>query len=257
MSIKCGNHKGIDIRHETVADVRFCYENGPVVDFAPTIEGVRCPIEGTRAAEAFLTGATAKLANGHATSPILASMRPWADSVERQATPAQLGFLASLGAERDLSGLSAEDFHSMELMASEIYPSFTRASALITTLKAAPKAQRSGSQKSKAWRKLAEAIPVGRYALLTGPGQDKTHFYRLSERNGFFKLQEQASDAWYEVELKNYETILQAIVDFGVEPAGVLYGELIGQCRRCGRALTDDNNPYKAIGYGPDCGAKA
>jgi hypothetical protein len=51
MSIRCANHNGDPIYHETVADVRFCFTNGPVADFDPTDSGVKFPIQGSRAAD--------------------------------------------------------------------------------------------------------------------------------------------------------------------------------------------------------------
>jgi hypothetical protein len=266
---KCGG------RHETVAEAKACEVfTLPNEHRLPEAE-----------AEAFLSGATEKLRSAHATSPILASMAPRAGSIAeaavpfgqidraairarridslmdsgatREATPAQVSFLASLVAERDSAEASAQTLSTIERLREHAVIAFDRASEAISDLKLCPKKSARAPQKAQEWRKLAEATPVGRYALPTGPGQDKTHFYRLSERNGFYKLQEQASDALYDVELKNYAEILRAIAEFGIERSGRLYAEMIGSCRRCGRTLTDENNPYKEIGYGPDCGARA
>lgn len=51
MRIRCGNHDGLPIYHETAADVRFCFERGPVADFDPTDSGVKFPVVGSKAAE--------------------------------------------------------------------------------------------------------------------------------------------------------------------------------------------------------------
>jgi hypothetical protein len=37
--------------------------------------------------------------------------------------------------------------------------------------------------------------------------------------------------------------------------AAALFGEKASRCSRCGRGLSDEDNPYFAEGYGPDCGA--
>lgn len=52
MSIRCANHNGLPIYHETEADVQMCMEEGPVADYAPVTEGIRFPIAGTKAAKA-------------------------------------------------------------------------------------------------------------------------------------------------------------------------------------------------------------
>lgn len=280
---KCGG------RHETILQAKECETNAKFA--AETEAGHAEFLAADQAAEEWLDGATEKMRSAHASSPILASMRssyPAAGSVAeaarefgpinkeailskridslmnsgtvRGATEGQLKFLTVLGAERDLAEVSSETLRTLELFAAEVFPNFQQASDAITELKKAPKSiavRQQRSESRQAWRTLAEATPEGRYALPTGPGQDKPHFYRLSKRNGFIKLQEQASDTLYQVELRNYEEILRAIADFGVEKSGRLYGELIGSCRKCGRTLTDENNPYLAQGYGPDCGAKA
>lgn len=209
------------------------------------------------------------LRNGHSSSPILASLRgaraeveaeKFLQTPERLATEAQERFVQSLIAERDPAGITDVEFAEAYLHALDgkaLY--FREARTLIEALKAAPKlaevkAERTASR--QAWRALAEQVPNGRYALPTGPGQDKPHFYRVSRNGSYVKLQEQASDALHEVPLKHYAEILGAIVAYGTERSGVLYAELISACRRCGRALTDQDNPYLAAGYGPECGAK-
>lgn len=218
-------------------------------------------------AEAFLKGATAKLANGHATSPILANLLSKsavdkAASAQREnfATPAMERFVADLIAERDTDGLVDVELAEAlmdKLDGKRLY--FSQARALIEALKAAPKRSEVKAARTEArqgWRALAEQVPNGRYALPTGPGQDKPHFYRVSRRGAYVKLQEQASDSLYEIELRNYAPIFEALIAYGVERSGVLYAQVIGSCRRCGRTLTDENNAYKAAGYGPECGAK-
>jgi hypothetical protein len=272
-------------QHQTVLQARDCEANAK---FAAETEAGHAHFLATgrdEAAEEFLAGATAKLANGHATSPILASMRrgqidktailskpidsllnsgarqvaPAAHTFGRNyATPGQERFVANLIKERDHDGITNVEVNEAimdQIDGKPLY--FYQARLLIEALKACPKRAAKPAQKPQEWRILADRIPKGRYALPTGPGQDKAHFYRLSERNGFIKLQEQASDSLFEVELKNYKPIFEAILAYGVEESGRLYAQLIGSCRKCGRTLTDENNPYLASGYGPDCGAKA
>jgi hypothetical protein len=276
---KCGG------QHETVFQARECEANARFA--AETERGhdhfLATGRDEDAEAEQFLAGTSAKLANGHATSPILASLHGPIDKTailskrvdslfnsghvepapasryENYATPSMENFVVDLIAERETEGLTGE--HAEALMdkidGKRLY--FSQARMLIETLKHAPKRSEVKAARTEAkqgWRALADQVPEGRYALPNGPGQDKPHFYRLSKRNGFVKLQEQASDSLFPIELRNYATILQAILDYRTERSGLLYATLIGSCRRCGRTLTDENNPYRASGYGPDCGAK-
>jgi hypothetical protein len=146
-----------------------------------------------------------------------------------------------------------------EFSAYPVELTFEQAKHIIEALKDAPRVGQAPEPQLPAaqpWKALAAQVPDGRYAVRYEG--DKAHFYRVSRKaNGFVKLQEQASDSWFEKRLAEYTKIFEAITKAGVENAGRLYGELIGECRRCGRALTDEHNPYKGIGYGPDCGAKA
>lgn len=105
-------------------------------------------------------------------------------------------------------------------------------------------------------------IPNGNYAY---EYNGKTHFYRVSRREGrgqyagrtFVKVQERASDQLYRVD--NYgraKAILRTIREEGVEACGIRFAEKLGSCRFCMQSLTDEDNPYKARGAGPDCGPK-
>jgi hypothetical protein len=100
-------------------------------------------------------------------------------------------------------------------------------------------------------------VPDGRYAIQL-PTQDKPHFYRVTagRKAGIVFVNEQASDETYPVRNPNARKEILAEIAKDVEKAGVAYATLIGSCRRCGRTLTDANNPYLAMGFGPECGSK-
>lgn len=93
----------------------------------------------------------------------------------------------------------------------------------------------------------------------------KTHFYRVTREQGtgkwagntFIKVQERASDDLYKIynrEMK--KAILEKIREIGPEQCRINFAERLGCCARCGKTLTDEFNPYKSIGLGPDCGTK-
>lgn len=106
-------------------------------------------------------------------------------------------------------------------------------------------------------KKEAPAVPNGRYAIKLET-QDKLHFYRVKAgyKAGVFFVDEQASDEFFPVHNAKHRAEILAEIAKDPEAAGLKYAEEIGQCRRCGRVLTDENNPYKDQGYGPDCGGK-
>lgn len=49
-------------------------------------------------------------------------------------------------------------------------------------------------------------------------------------------------------------TVLGRIAD-DEHAAAALFGQRAGRCSRCGRGLSDEDNPYFSQGLGPDCGA--
>lgn len=100
-------------------------------------------------------------------------------------------------------------------------------------------------------------IPDGWYAIQL-PSQDKPHFYRVTagRKPGVIFVNEQASDETYPVRNPNARKEILAEIAKDVEKAGMAYATLLSSCRKCGRTLTDHNNPYFGVGLGPDCGKK-
>jgi hypothetical protein len=93
----------------------------------------------------------------------------------------------------------------------------------------------------------------------------KTHFYRVSRREGkgkwagrtFINVQERASDDLFRIEdRKRQAAILHSIRENGPEACRMRFASELGQCCFCLKSLTDETNPYKARGAGPDCGPK-
>lgn len=106
-------------------------------------------------------------------------------------------------------------------------------------------------------QELKTQVPDGRYAVDL-PDGDKVKFFAVRTRKGsqFFTITHHVSDDRFPVAYSNYEKVLQAIVDATPAAAGKRYAEEYGVCFKCGRSLTDTDNPYKPHGLGPDCGPK-
>lgn len=103
----------------------------------------------------------------------------------------------------------------------------------------------------------------GNYAYIYN---GKTHFYRVTRETAkygkwagktFIKVQERASDQLFKIyDYKMKQAILSEIRKFGISESQKFFAEKLGRCWRCGKTLTDDFNPYKDQGLGPDCGTK-
>jgi hypothetical protein len=102
----------------------------------------------------------------------------------------------------------------------------------------------------------------GNYAYLYN---GKTHFYRVTRVVGtgkwagrtFINVQERASDELYKIyDYAMKKAVLTTIRETGVAISQKMFAEKLGRCWRCGKLLTDELNPYKDAGLGPDCGTK-
>jgi hypothetical protein len=100
-------------------------------------------------------------------------------------------------------------------------------------------------------------IPDGRYAIQL-PDQDKPHFYSVKHgwKPGVIFVDEQASDDRYPVRNRAAREEILSEICKDPEAAGLRYATELGQCRACGRTLTDHANPYFNMGLGPECGKK-
>lgn len=180
---------------------------------------------------------------------------------ENYATPGMEKFVADLIVERETDELTGELAEALmdQLDGKRLY--FSQARALITALKTAHKrhdVKAARTEAKQGWRLLAEQVPDGNYAILPADDTDQPKFYRVSRTEaGYFKIQARGGPVLYQLALGTYAEVLTSIIDFGIERAGLLYSERLGRCRKCGLTLTDEtNNPYRAAGYGPECGAK-
>lgn len=140
---------------------------------------------------------------------------------------------------------------------------FAEGGQVINWLKAQPKAASPAPAPQGGNTHTVAKIPVGKrgygyYAIPAGElGFAKPHFFRVktARGTGFQYLDEKASDELYPVRGARRAEIM-AYLAANDKAAGALYGQLIGNCRFCHKDLTDETNPYKQLGAGPDCGPK-
>jgi hypothetical protein len=164
-----------------------------------------------------------RLKTTQATAP--AAARP-----ARPATERQVSYLMDLVATRSTEGVEVpEDLATL---------TFDAASTLIGELSSRPRATHATP---------AHGIREGRYAFQ--PAEGPAQFYRVS-RTGRIKVQAGPEEHPYNGELNEGLTWIAA----NQRDAAALYGQLIGACGRCGRALTDEES--RALGLGPICADK-
>jgi hypothetical protein len=81
-------------------------------------------------------------------------------------------------------------------------------------------------------------VPAGRYAVEREDGV--LAFYRVAVDNGRYTVFVFASDRQHKIKgWKSMQTILRKIEAAGIDAAGQRFADERGECRDCGRALTD------------------
>lgn len=104
-------------------------------------------------------------------------------------------------------------------------------------------------------RDLAEPLAdKGYYALRDQENPGKIHYYRITRRKGYVKVQEQASDELWPVDYRRSLAVVKALLEGDVEAAQHLYADTLEKCYRCGRTLTDETS--RALRIGPECRKK-
>jgi hypothetical protein len=104
-----------------------------------------------------------------------------------------------------------------------------------------------------------KAIPQGYYATKSHTGNNDLDFWfvRVPEdgRWAGFRFVKRIVGGRGTQEIRSGEQVaaLQAILEFGVDAAGMLFAQELGRCRKCGRDLTDETS--RSLGIGPTCRA--
>jgi hypothetical protein len=100
-------------------------------------------------------------------------------------------------------------------------------------------------------------VPEGYYAVPSRTGNNDLDFFSVDRPtegrwNGYVFVK-RVIGGHVDTPVRGSEArlALEAIIEFGVEEAGVLYGREIGRCYVCNRTLTDDLS--RELGIGPVC----
>lgn len=109
---------------------------------------------------------------------------------------------------------------------------------------------RVGAEVKARVRGLKRLVPDSRYAVEVD--SDKLRFFWVKTNSkGYLVIKEYASDTLHDRRFSEYEGILTAIVEAGPEAAQTRFGQELGQCYHCYRALTDETS--RSLGIGPVC----
>lgn len=176
--------------------------------------------------------------------------------IENPASERQINFLHTLLTERDLfTGKLAEvnqadrEATLENIKASVPTLSKKAASKWIEKLLECPKLETATSSPIN-----LPNVPAGRYALTGNDGT--TDFYKVDRPTEgrwagktFVKLLVGPEEQ--RVSFAQTKTILDRIVEAGVQDAMLRYGIEIGECGHCGRRLTNEES--REIGIGPIC----
>jgi hypothetical protein len=121
-------------------------------------------------------------------------------------------------------------------------------------------AHRGQSRERTATQREMPDVPEGHYAVPSLTGNNDLDFFRVDRpdkgdyvgRTFVKRVIGGHPDA--SVRGKQAVAALEAILEFGPEDAGILYGSTLGKCRRCNRHLTDELS--RNLGIGPECRSK-
>lgn len=164
-------------------------------------------------------------------------------------SPEQLGFAADLVAE--ITRYDAKIGASAQACV-DACTSKAAMRQLIDSLIKSRDAHRKAARAAERTTNPLPQVPDGRYAIDKADGSGIA-FYKV--KNGHTKvfLDLVVSDYTERVPFRDYRRILTAIAT-DAEAASKRYGQEIGECGRCGRALTNERT--RKAGIGDDCAAK-
>lgn len=103
-------------------------------------------------------------------------------------------------------------------------------------------------------------VPAGHYAVPSATGNNDLDFYRVDRpsegrwHNYTFVKRVIGGHADTPVRGSERRSALERILKAGPYAAAVLYGQKLGRCYRCNRHLTDELSRH--LGIGPDCRSK-
>lgn len=109
-------------------------------------------------------------------------------------------------------------------------------------------------------KELENLMEAGVYAVVD-PEDDRLKCYKVDKPDqgkwqGWTFLKVHHSDDMYPCKNPTYRRRVFFEILKDAEAAGRKYAEIMKKCRKCGRAIHDQDNPYYEQGYGPECGSK-
>lgn len=247
MSVRCGNHGRDRVYHSNTQDVRNCYQSSNVMTATRPVSP----------APARTSVVMDRLRRAHTTNsrltPAPEPTRPaWGVN---GATEPMMSYLRDLVRDREWQGKVSRMVGEIIQDIDEGNIAFEEARAAISELKEFPRKPRGDGKLVAEVKALKAEVPDGRYAVRIN-GSKLRFFLVKTGKTGRIVVKEYASDTLYDRTFKEYKGILEAIVEAGPEQARLTFAREMGRCWRCGIGLTDENNPYKLYGLGPDCGPK-
>lgn len=162
------------------------------------------------------------------------------------ASPAQFQLISDMAKER---GINVADIFRRPENRQE-------ATTIITWLKAQPKTE-APSPSASAQDRYAGVAPVGKsgkahsfHYAIEAAGEIKFYRVKRGRKAGVFFVDVQASDDYYPIRNYGQRDAILSVIAQDPKAALARYGQLIGQCGRCGRTLTSE---YRELGIGPVC----
>lgn len=226
-SIKCGR---CGQRHESVQDVRACYNGTATVATLPNAYAGADRATPKQAAylTSLMTKEGVKLADG--SDP---------DDIEKRQASVLIDNLVQRWKARK-AGTREPTLH----------PDFTAPVAIA-------KIEANGKAREEA--KPFPRVPAGHYATTSATGNNDLDFFRVDipeeGRWKGYQFVKRVIGGRPSVAVRGgtARAALESIIKEGIDACGLRYAQEIGRCRFCNRHLTDDESRQR--GCGPDCAA--
>lgn len=175
-------------------------------------------------------------------------------------TERQIRFIGALIAELEELSDTEVKGRVMKVINGYDVPTASKCIKALQIRKAQRLADRTASQPQVAPTNRYPDVPAGHYATTSRTGNNDYDFWNVSRPTegkwAGYTFIERVVGGHEDIKVRGAEArqALQAIVDAGINEAGILYGQEVGSCFKCNTHLTRKYS--RAMGYGPDCADK-